>query len=339
MASGGRYHSGVVVPTNVSLMEAQASVDAYLEAADLPPGYDDDVKAVEGFVAKHGKDRPIVCISSGGTTIPLEKNTVRFLDNFSTGRRGAACAEHFLEKGYAVLLLSRQGSAAPFARTIQDHTSKNLDLKFMDALQVVEENGKKRIELKSLDDCGMQAVLQAVEEHQQFKQEERLLRIKFTSLSDYLHKLKLCGESLKSTRKQAMFLLAAAVSDFHVPPEKMAQHKIQSRSGPLALELDQVPKALGVLRHVWAPEAFFVSFKLETDHDILISKAKMAIEKYDMGLVVANELHSRYMQVFLVDKESETVVKRKDETEEIEIPLVEALCVAHLNHKGKRPNQ
>lgn len=29
---------------------------------------------------------------------------------------------------------------------------------------------------------------------------------------------------------------------------------------------------LGVLRHEWAPDAFFVSFKLETDHDILLDK-------------------------------------------------------------------
>lgn len=32
----------------------------------------------------------------GGTTVPLEKNTVRFIDNFSSGARGAASAEHFL---------------------------------------------------------------------------------------------------------------------------------------------------------------------------------------------------------------------------------------------------
>ena len=34
----------------------------------------------------------------------------------------------------------------------------------------------------------------------------------------------------------------------------------------------QVPKMLGSLRHMWAPEAFLVSFKLETDEGLLISK-------------------------------------------------------------------
>lgn len=34
----------------------------------------------------------------------------------------------------------------------------------------------------------------------------------------------------------------------------------------------QVPKMLGTLRSTWAPDAFIVSFKLETDEQILISK-------------------------------------------------------------------
>lgn len=38
--------------------------------------------------------KPLVVITSGGTTVPLEKNTVRFIDNFSTGTRGATSAEY-----------------------------------------------------------------------------------------------------------------------------------------------------------------------------------------------------------------------------------------------------
>ena len=30
-------------------------------------------------------DKPLVLVTSGGTTVPLEMNTVRFIDNFSTG--------------------------------------------------------------------------------------------------------------------------------------------------------------------------------------------------------------------------------------------------------------
>ena len=34
-------------------------------------------------------------MTSGGTTVPLENNTVRFIDNFSAGTRGATSAEIF----------------------------------------------------------------------------------------------------------------------------------------------------------------------------------------------------------------------------------------------------
>jgi len=54
--------------------------------------------------------RPIVLVTSGGTTIPLELNTVRFVDNFSSGARGSASAEYFLAQGWAVIFLHRFGS-------------------------------------------------------------------------------------------------------------------------------------------------------------------------------------------------------------------------------------
>ena len=38
-------------------------------------------------------DRHVVLVSSGGTSVPLEKNTVRSIENFSTGTRGARSAE------------------------------------------------------------------------------------------------------------------------------------------------------------------------------------------------------------------------------------------------------
>lgn len=39
------------------------------------------------------QNRPLVLVTSGGTSVPLEKNTVRTIENFSTGKRGAASAE------------------------------------------------------------------------------------------------------------------------------------------------------------------------------------------------------------------------------------------------------
>lgn len=59
------------------------------------------------------KDK-IVCVSAGGTSVPLEKNTVRSVENFSTGLRGALSAEEFLKKGYYVIFLHRDNSIMPF---------------------------------------------------------------------------------------------------------------------------------------------------------------------------------------------------------------------------------
>ncbi len=51
--------------------------------------------------------------------MPLEQKTVRFIDNFSTGGRGAALAEALLARGYAVVFLHRRGSKFPFSRRLE----------------------------------------------------------------------------------------------------------------------------------------------------------------------------------------------------------------------------
>lgn len=45
----------------------------------------------------HGTDSCIAVVTSGGTTVPLEKHCVRFIDNFSSGRRGALSTEELLK--------------------------------------------------------------------------------------------------------------------------------------------------------------------------------------------------------------------------------------------------
>ena len=88
---------------------------------------------------------------------------------------------------------------------------------------------------------------------------------------------------------RAVVVCAAAVSDFHVatPPE----HKIQSTGGAgLTLELDAVPKMLGLLKP-WGARCV-VSFKLETDAALVDAKAAAALEHYGVDGVVANLLDS-----------------------------------------------
>lgn len=64
----------------------------------------------------------------------MENQTVRFVDNFSAGTRGATSAEYFLEHNYAVIFLHRLYSLQPYSRHYTH--SKNC---FLDLL--AEQNG------------------------------------------------------------------------------------------------------------------------------------------------------------------------------------------------------
>ena len=56
----------------------------------LPPDVESECAAtVAAFLAAQEPSCKIALVTSGGTTVPLEKRTVRFIDNFSTGGRGA----------------------------------------------------------------------------------------------------------------------------------------------------------------------------------------------------------------------------------------------------------
>jgi len=127
-----------------------------------------------------------------------------------------------------------------------------------------------------------------------------LLRIRFESLAQYLTALRSAALALAPCGRAASFYLAAAVSDFYLPSSAMADHKIQSSEGELSLTLARTPKMLGALRAAWAPAAFVVGFKLETDPAILISKATRSISAYALHAVVANILETRKERVLLV---------------------------------------
>ncbi|KAK7254477.1 phosphopantothenate--cysteine ligase [Aureococcus anophagefferens] len=111
----------------------------------------------------------------------------------------------------------------------------------------------------------------------------------FSSVHAYLGLLRAACAAVAPLGHRAVVVCAAAVSDFHVatPPE----HKIQSTGGAgLTLELDAVPKMLGLLKP-WGASCV-VSFKLETDAALVDAKAAAALEHYGVDGVVANLLDS-----------------------------------------------
>lgn len=108
------------------------------------------------------------------------------------------------------------------------------------------------------------------------------------------------AKALQPLGKRAMLFLAAAVADFYVPTSQMAEHKIQSREhNELELRLQPVPKMLKHIRTHGCPEAYVISFKLETDSSLLRGKALSALEKYGHHGVVANLLHTRHQEVVI----------------------------------------
>ena len=73
----------------------QNSVDVFLKNNERPENLNDAKDGIREFLKYHQKiGRCVAVVTSGGTTVPLERNTVRFIDNFSTGSRGAASTEY-----------------------------------------------------------------------------------------------------------------------------------------------------------------------------------------------------------------------------------------------------
>ncbi|XP_065827706.1 uncharacterized protein [Oscarella lobularis] len=252
-------------------------------------------KRVAAFAEAHAsKEVPIVFVTSGGTTVPLETNTVRFIDNFSAGTRGSASAEYFLELGYAVVFFHRKHSLRPFHRHFGGDSLRLFN----------EKNGKLELEDKRL--------IEMYQKYEKAIRSDTLLMIDFVTIADYLHGLRAFAQALSSLGSRVMFFLAAAVSDFYLPPSRMSDHKIQSGDGSLVLELSQTPKMLKPLVSEWAPKSYIVSFKLETDDTILLKKAREALRNYSHQAVVANLLATRARRVTLVFRDSEQVITLDD---------------------------
>nr|XP_020453827.1 phosphopantothenate--cysteine ligase [Monopterus albus]XP_020453828.1 phosphopantothenate--cysteine ligase [Monopterus albus] len=302
-----------------------SSIDGKLAEEFAVPSHVEEVKEkMSAFAMDHvAAGRRVVLITSGGTKVPLESRTVRFLDNFSSGRRGAASAEYFIDSGYAVIFLHRHRSLYPYTRTFST-------INMLDALQL--RSGEAASEVV-VNQQVLPNIAQVLTRYQEVKDSRLLLPIEFNTLSEYLHLLKAAAQALSTIGSKAMFYLAAAVSDFYIPASEMPEHKIQSSNGPLQLSLNMVPKILSPLVKDWAPQAFVISFKLETDATILLEKARRALDTYRHQVVVANVLDSRrgYVVVVTAETQAELLLTEEDVKNEVEIEerIVSNLTTAH----------
>ncbi|KAL5208379.1 hypothetical protein ABZP36_032814 [Zizania latifolia] len=294
--------------------------------ATAPPLRDADAVSarLRDFIARNShpsaaSGRRIVCVTSGGTTVPLEQRCVRYIDNFSSGHRGAASTEYFLKAGYAVIFVHRRGSCQPYCRFLPDDSFlKFFDVDAESKVQVAESHATM--------------VKKAIGDYCKAMEGGSLLKLAFSTIFEYLQLLKMVATSISSVGPRGMFYLAAAVSDFYVPWDRMAKHKIQSAGGPLDMRLSQVPKMLSLLRNQWAPLAFCISFKLETDSGILVQKADMALNKYNMNIVVANLLATYKQEVVIVTEKERSTIRKINRDEDLEEQMVEILSQNHSKY-------
>lgn len=298
--------------------------DDYFRSHSAPSYLPEVEEQVADFVNHHIKTgKRIVLVTSGGTTVPLENNTVRFIDNFSAGTRGATSAEYFLENGYAVIFLHREFSLLPYSRHYSHTTNCFLDY-------MVEKDNKVEINPNLADE-----MLVVLRKYNEAKSSNSLIPIPFTTVNQYLYTLRSISEIMKKIDCNALFYLAAAVSDFFLPSSKMPKHKIQAQpSGRLVVDLEAVPKFLRRLVDSWAPQAMIVSFKLETDNSILIKKATEALRRYHHQLVIGNLLQTRKNEVVFVTPDGlESWVRlsddKKDKNTDIESLIIPAVISEH----------
>ncbi|XP_064618334.1 phosphopantothenate--cysteine ligase-like [Liolophura sinensis] len=298
----------------------------------VPEQFDETKSRINSFIDSHkalGKD--VVLVTSGGTTVPLESRTVRFIDNFSVGTRGSSSAEYFLQHGYAVLFLHRSRSLKPFSR----HFSR---LSVLDLIEISCTHAD--LETLTVKDCYRAKIKKQLSLYESVRQSGSLLCVEFTSLADYLYLLRASCQALHSIGPKAVLYLAAAVSDFYIPKNEMPEHKIQSSDGALQLSLQLVPKMLKPLVKDWVPSAFVVSFKLETDEQILVKKSKDSLTKYQHQLVIANVLDTRKQKVLFVSRLSEEFVSISSEEMaagiEIESKIIPAVKQRHHEFLNQR---
>ena len=298
----------------VRVSTAERAEDDYFTSTSPPATLQAHEELAADFLCRHSASkRRVVLVTSGGTTVPLENQTVRFIDNFSAGTRGATSAEYFLEAGYAVIFLHRQFSLLPYSRHYSHSTNCFLDF--------MAEQVDGQVVVGDAYQVSMQAVLR---KYTAAKKEKSLLILPFTTITDYLWALRGLATLMKPLGPSALFYLAAAVSDFFIPKDRLAEHKIQSTdfggdqderkvqdvqntrmaAKKLVIDLDPVPKFLKRLVDGWAPDGMIVSFKLETDPSILIGKSRIALERYSHHLVIGNLLSTRKWEVVFVTRDA-----------------------------------
>uniref|UniRef100_A0A4W5Q7U6 DNA/pantothenate metabolism flavoprotein C-terminal domain-containing protein n=1 Tax=Hucho hucho TaxID=62062 RepID=A0A4W5Q7U6_9TELE len=159
----------------------------------------------------------VVLISSGGTKVPLESRTIRFLDNFSSFRLRCDLA-----------------AQTPLLISLPSHAFTLGLICWTDCCWRIEEGsgcGQVMVNQQALPNIG-----KVLKRYLAVKEAWILLHVEFSTLSEYL---KAAAQALSPIGSKAMFYLAAAVS-----------HKIQPSNGPLQVSKKIKGKTVSVAKRL-----------------------------------------------------------------------------------------
>ena len=233
-----------------------------------------------------------------------------------------------------MIFLYRPGSLLPFLRRISSEYGGLGEITPQLASTLAASLGEK-----AGDAFDLPSFVDPVKEFEQANNKTMFL-LDYKSVTQYLELFEKICKLLDVCGRQAMVYAASAVSDFYIPEEKMAQHKIQSgeagngvdEDGCLNLKLYPVPKKLGAIGE-WCSKAFVVSFKLETDTNILQRKSLRAIDNYKVNAVVGNILSTRKKTCMLYTGEDRDGLTLKTSGGKIlEEEIIAALIDMHFQH-------
>ena len=136
------------------------------------------------------------------------------------GTRGATSAEYFLKAGYAVIFMHRQFSLQPFSRHYSHSTHP-----FLDFLDINEPSGSSAptsgdITVRPEERAQLLEVLST---YKAVQRAGTLLTLTFVTVNDYLWLLRAVSQEMGVLGRNCLYYLAAAVSDFFLPRQKMVR--------------------------------------------------------------------------------------------------------------------
>ncbi|EPY31578.1 phosphopantothenate-cysteine ligase [Strigomonas culicis] len=260
----------------------------------------------------------IAFVTSGGTSVPLEVNAVRFITNFSSGGRGAFFIEGFVERGWYCVLLRHHSAVRPFRRVLDALGTDELFAAVLHG-QPPSQPQPELQHMQKLHDASHALVCEIV----------------FDTVIEYLYLLRalcllLCDPAGAASRLPLLFFAAAAVSDYYIPLARMSTEKISGGDG-LTIHLDVVPKVLGLLHDQWLrrpaglPAARCITFKLETSEQAMHEKALRNLHAYQSDAVVANMLQTYKQRVWVYRREGQPELVEKKDDKTIEATLCDVL--------------